>query len=170
MLNKLMNIINGLEERDLMNGITEEDINELGFILIRNSYLLSMYNMAIAGAFMANKELVGKDNIPMIVVDDYFYSLSDNAKAFIIGHELGHFHNEHEKQYESYVRKIDDEFEADEYGAKLVGYQSAIFAIEEIEDMFKDLYEGFEEEIKDTIDEFEIRIEKLLSKANTVTC
>lgn len=50
MLNKLMNIINGLEERDLMNGITEEDINELGFILIRNSYLLPMYNMAIAGA------------------------------------------------------------------------------------------------------------------------
>ena len=26
MLNKLMNMINRLEERDLMNGITEEDI------------------------------------------------------------------------------------------------------------------------------------------------
>ena len=170
MLNKLMSLISGLEERSLNEGITENDINELGFILIRNNSLLPMYNMSIAGAFMANKVLIGKDDVPMIVVDDYFYSLSDNTKAFIIGHELGHFQSNHEKQYGGYVRKMDDEFEADEYVAKIIGYQSAIFAIEELEDLFKDLYEGFEESIKATIDDFEIRIEKLLSKANTVLC
>ena len=170
MLNKLMSLINGLEERDLNEGITENDINELGFILIRNNSLLPMYNISIAGAFMANKEAIGRDDVPMIVVDDYFYSLSNNTKVFIIGHELGHFQSNHEKQYGGCVRKIDDEFEADEYGAKLVGYQSAIFAIEEMEDLFKNLFEGFEELIKGTINEFEIRIEKLLSKANITLC
>ena len=101
MLNKLMSLINGLEERDLNNGITENDINDLGFILIRNTDILNYYGMAIAGAFMANKEIVGKDNVPMIIVDETFYELSDNCKAFIIGHELGHFMNNHEQQTES---------------------------------------------------------------------
>ena len=166
MLNNLMNLINGLEERDLNNGLNENDINDLGFILIRNSVVLSYYGMTIAGAFMANKEIIGKDNIPMIIVDESFYELSDNCKAFIIGHELGHFMSNHEHQTEGYVRKINDEFEADEYGAKLVGKQSAVFALEEIEDKLIELYDDL---CKDSIDELEIRINKLLGK-EMVTC
>ena len=161
MLNKLMSLINGLEERDLNNGLNENDINELGFILIRNTDILSYYGMAIAGAFMANKEIVGKDNIPMIIVDEIFYELSDNCKAFIIGHELGHFMSNHKQQTEGYVRKIDDEFEADEYSAKLVGKQSAVFAMEEMEDKLIELYDDL---CQDSIDELEIRINKLLGK------
>ena len=166
MLNNLMNLINGLEERDLNNGLNENDINDLGFILIRNSVVLSYYGMTIAGAFMANKEIVGKDNIPMIVVDETFYELSDNCKAFIIGHELGHFMSNHGQQTGSYVRKIDDEFEADEYGVKLVGTQSAVFALEEIEDKLIELYDDL---CQASIDELEIRINKLLGK-ETTTC
>ena len=98
MLNKLMSIINGLEERDLNDGLTENDINELGFVLIRNSEILGYYGTIIAGAFYANEEMIGRDDVPMIIVDNEFYELSDNCKAFIIGHELGHFANEHEKQ------------------------------------------------------------------------
>ena len=165
MLNKLMSLINGLEERDLNNGLTENDINELGFILIRNSEILGYYGMAIAGAFMANKELVNRDNVPMIIVDDIFYELSDNCKAFIIGHELGHF-MKHEQQTEGYVRKINDEFEADEYGAELVGTQSAVFALEEMEDKLIELYDDL---CKDSVDELELRINKLLGR-EMVTC
>lgn len=165
MLNKLMNLINGLEERDFNNGLTKNDINDLGFILIRNSFLLSCYGMEITGAFMANKEIVGKDNIPMIVVDETFYELSDNCKAFIIAHELGHFISS-QPQTEGYVRKIDDEFEADEHGAKLVGKQSAVFALEEIEDKLIELYSDL---CQASIDELEIRINKLLGKEIT-TC
>ena len=166
MLNKLMSIINGLEERDLNNGLTENDINELGFVLIRNNEILGYYGTTIAGAFMANKEIIGKDNVPMIIVDEIFYELSDNCKAFIIGHELGHFMSNHEQQTEGYVRKIDDEFEADEYGAKLVGTQSAVFALEEMEDKLIELYDDL---CKDSIDELELRINKILGK-EMVTC
>lgn len=166
MLNKLMSLINGLEERDLNNGLNENDINDLGFILIRNNELLSYYGVAIAGAFIANKEIVGKDNIPMIIVDEYFYELSDNCKVFTIGHELGHFMSNHEHQTEGYVRKINDEFEADEYGVKLVGTQSAVFALEEIEDKLIELYGDL---CQASIDELEIRINKLLGK-EMVTC
>lgn len=55
MLNKLMDMINGLKERDLMDGITANDINELGFVLLRNNFILSMYGMAIGGLFIANE-------------------------------------------------------------------------------------------------------------------
>lgn len=161
MLNKLMSLINGLEERDSNNGLNENDINDLGFILIRNSELLSYYGTVIAGAFMANKEIVGRDNVPMIVVDEIFYELSDNCKAFIIGHELGHFMSNHEQQTEGYIRKLDDEFEADEYGAKLVGKQSAVFAMEEMEDKLIELYDDL---CQAAIDELEVRINKLLGK------
>ena len=166
MLNKLMSLINGLEERDSNIGLNENDINDLGFILIRNNEILSYYGMAISGAFMANKEVVGKNNIPMIIVDETFYELSDNCKVFIIGHELGHFMSNHEQQTEGYVRKIDDEFEADEYGVKLVGKQSAVFAMEEMEDKLIELYDDL---CQSAIDELEVRINKLLGK-EMVTC
>ena len=166
MLNKLMSIINGLEERDLNNGLTENDINELGFVLIRNSEILGYYGTIIAGAFYANEEMVGRDDVPMIIVDNEFYELSDNCKAFIIGHELGHFANEHEKQYDGYVRKINDEFEADNYGAKIVGTQSAVFAMEELEDKLIEVYDDL---CQVAVDELEIRINKLLGK-EMVTC
>jgi hypothetical protein len=72
----------------------------------------------------------------------------------------------HEQQTEDYVRKINDEFEADEYGAKLVGKQSAVFAMEEMEDKLIELYDDL---CQSSIDELEIRINKLLGK-EMVTC
>ena len=171
MLNRMINMINGLKERDLNEGINVNDINEFGFILIRNSFILNYYGMAIAGAFIADKETIGKDNVPMIIVDDNFYEMSDNGKAFVIAHELGHFQSNHQQQVGGYERKINDEFEADECGAKLVGYQSAVFALEELEEKILEVYEFCDKElVQQSVDEIELRIENLLNKSNIVTC
>ena len=165
MLNNLMDMINGLKERDLMDGITANDINELGFVLIRNNFILSMYGMAIGGLFIANEEMVGKPNIPMIIVDDVFYEFSKNSRSFIIAHELGH--RQHEVQTEGYVRKINDEFEADEYSAKLVGIDNAIKALNDIKQTLMKKY--FMEATDEGIKEIDIRIENLINKF-MVTC
>ena len=100
-------------------------------------------------------------------MDCVFDELSDNAKRFIIGHEIGHYMYHKEKVINpNYVRDINDEFEADEYSASKVGQQSAIFALEEIQDKLDEISCGVNTA---GINEIEIRINKLLGK-EMVTC
>lgn len=162
MLNKLNNMISGLKERDLENNmINENDINEFGFVLVKSEAVLNYYGMAIAGMFIANEEAVKKANVPMIIVDDIFTNLSESTRIFILGHELGHL--QHEVQIGQYVRKINDEFEADEYGAKLVGTENAINALNDMKNTLMDSY--FLDEEDEPIAEINIRIENLRNKS-----
>lgn len=162
MLNKLNNMINGLEERDLENNmINENDINEFGFVLVKSEAVLSYYGMAIAGMFIANEEAVKKANVPMIIVDDIFTNLSESTRLFILGHELGHL--QHEAQIGQYVRKLNDEFEADEHGAKLVGTENAINALNDMKRVLMEDY--FLEEEDEPIVEINTRIENLRNKS-----
>ena len=165
MLNNLMNIINGLEIRDMNKGITPADINEYNLVTIRSNDILGMYGMAVAGMFLANPCMVGKENVHMIILDDTFYEFSESTKSFIIAHELGHI--QHEPQYDGYVRKIKDEFEADEHAAKLIGVDNTIKALEDLKDMFINDY--FCEEDDDCVIEINARIENILNK-NMVLC
>jgi len=89
MLNNLMNIINGLETRvfvDENDAITDKDINEYGYVTIRNNELLMYNGLAIAMAGFLQFD--NMDNyVPMIVVDDRFMEMSENGRKFTIAHE-----------------------------------------------------------------------------------
>ena len=172
MLNNLMNIINGLETRvfiDENDAITDKDINEYGYVTIRNNELLMFNGLAIAMAGFLQFD--NMDNyVPMIVVDDRFMEMSENGRKFTIAHELGHFnlHATEDRLFnEEYVRDINDEFEADEYAAKQMGYQSAIFALEELQEVLDKTSNG---ENVEGIQEMEIRIQHLFDICNGVTC
>lgn len=165
MLNNLMNIINGLEEFDVSDTISAEDINEFGLITMRSNDILGLYGMVIAGMFAADEQVVGKENVRIIIVDDNFYELKEETKKFIIGHELGH--SQHEVQIGQYIRKINDEFEADEYAAKLIGLDASINALKEMKQLLIDDY--FCNETDENIVEIDIRIENLMNKF-MVTC
>ena len=66
-------------------------------------------------------------------MDAEFDELSEETQRFIVGHELGHYKYHQEKVTNpEYVRDINDEFEADEYAASIVGFENAIKGLEEI--------------------------------------
>lgn len=166
MLNLVNGIINDMEYRDIYdasNPITINDVNENGFICLRNDELLDMYGIAIAGMLLLNFD---GQYVPMIVTTTEFFELSENAQRFIIAHEVGHY-NMHVNQIldPEYVRDIKHEFQADEFGAKAVGYQSAVFALEELQDKLDEMSCGLN---KIGMDEVETRIENILNKANAV--
>lgn len=172
MLKNIVKLINGLEYRKLeteADAITDADINEFGMVIIRNNELLAVNGLAIAMAGMLQFD--NKENyVPMIVVDDRFMEMSDNGKMFTIAHEMGHFnlHATEEKMFNTeYTRDINDEFEADEYAAKQIGYQSAIFGLEELQEVLDIDSNG---ENVEGIEEMEIRINHLFDICNTVTC
>lgn len=172
MLNNLMNIINGLETRvfvDESDCITTNDINEYGFVTIRNNELLMFNGVAIAMALFLKFDNI--DNyVPMIVVDDGFMCLSENCRKFVIGHELGHLnlHATKDKLFNiEYVRNINDEFEADEYVAKQIGYPEAIVALKELQEVLDKTSNG---QNVAGIQEVEIRMRNLIYKCNSVTC
>ena len=118
MLNKLMGLINNVEEISLeqmqeTNYFVKENVNELGFILIKNPELLGYYGLAITGLMFLQIE--GIDNyVPGLIMDAEFDELSEETQRFIVGHELGHYKYHQEKVTNpEYVRDINDEYEAD---------------------------------------------------------
>lgn len=171
MLNNIMNRIESLREMSLAeiietNYFVKENINDLGFMFIRNSELLGCYGIAITGLVLLTIEGVD-DYVPAIIMDNDFEELSDNTKRFIIAHELGHYNHHISKiTNPNYVRDINDEFEADEYAASKVGFQSAVFALEELQDKLDEISCGMNIA---GIEEVEKRIENILSKS-MVTC
>ena len=172
MLNKLMNIINGLEERifvDENDAITDKDINECGYVTIRNNELLMYNGLAIAMAGFLQFDNI-ENYVPMIVVDDNFMKLSENGRRFTIAHEMGHFelHATEDKLFNTeYVRNINDEFEADEFAARQMGFQSAIFALEELQEILDVTSDGMNVE---GIEEMEKRIEHLFKRTSCKFC
>lgn len=80
MLNNLMNKINGLEEFDVSDTISAEDINEFGLITMRSNDILGLYGMVIAGMFAADEQVVGKENVRIIIVDIISMNLKKKLK------------------------------------------------------------------------------------------
>jgi len=79
----------------------------------------------------------------VIVVDDHFFKLSENAQRFVIAHEAGHLYHEHFKRQMTDNRErgrlikegkvYEGEIEADAYAQQLVGYWNAVWALEELQ-------------------------------------
>ena len=166
MLNKLMERINNvemisMEEMRETNYFVKENINDLGLILIKNPDLLGWYGLSITGLMFLTID--GVDNyVPGLVMDAEFEKLSETTQRFIIGHELGHYKYHQSKVTKpGYVRDINDEFEADEYAANIVGLEIAINALEELKDK---LYEVSCGTNTIGINEMETRIENLMNK------
>lgn len=155
MLNYLMNITNGLEERDLYVPFTKNDINELGIIIIKSYDLLGMSGLNIAGLFRPFIEDINKD-IPMIVIDGEFEELTESTQQFVLLHEIGHINYHLDKAEIEKTRDINDEFEADEYAVKIIGKENSIKALEEL----KEMMDGFDERC---INELDMRIQFILN-------
>lgn len=92
------------------------------------------------GAFMACLIISPEKNY-VVVIDDLFKELSLNAKQYVLGHELGHYNLGHLKKFEDpnytideteSLNKIELEYAADEYAAKMFGYTNAVKAIDEV--------------------------------------
>ena len=92
------------------------------------------------GAFMACLMISPERNY-VVIIDDLFKELSLNAKQYVLGHELGHHNLGHLKKFEDpnysidkteNLNKIELEYAADEYAAKMFGYLNAVKAIDEI--------------------------------------
>lgn len=167
MLNKLMSKINNLEETMFDDNFDyEKEISECGILLVKNYDILSSFNIAMIGIFFVDFKN-DKNFVPMIVVDGDFMELSDMTKRFLIGHELGHYEKHMNKIIKpGYIRNLNDEFEADENGAEMVGLENAIEALEELKDKLNEISFGTNLE---GIAEVDLRIENLVNKL-MVTC
>ena len=166
MLNKLMERINNvemisLEQMQETNYFVKENINDLGFILIKNPELLGYYGLAITGLMFLNIEGV-EGYVPGLIMDAEFEELSEATQRFIVGHELGHYKYHQEKVVNpEYTRDINDEFEADEYAANIIGFENAIKGLEEIKDKLDEVSCGMN---VTGMAEIDIRIENLMNK------
>ena len=92
------------------------------------------------GAFMACLMISPERNY-VVIIDDLFKELSLNAKQYVLGHELGHYNLGHLKKFEDpkynldeteSLNKIELEYAADDYAAKMFGYANAVKAIDEV--------------------------------------
>lgn len=166
MLNRLMERINNVEMitmEQLMETeyFVKENINDLGFILIKNPELLGYYGLAITGLMFL--QIDGIDNyVPGLVMDAEFDELSEETQRFIVGHELGHYKYHQEKVTNpEYIRDTNDEYEADEYAASIVGFENAIKGLEEIKAKLDEVSCGMNVA---GMNETDKRIENLMNK------
>ena len=144
MLNNLVNIISGLEDIDLdtllqSNYFTKEKINEMGYITIKCSELISCYGFAVSALLLLDLQDVDC-YVPAILVDSNFDELTFDSKRFMVAHELGHYEKHSEKVVNpDYVRDINDEYEADEYAAEMIGYELAIKGLEDVKHILDEM-------------------------------
>lgn len=90
-MNKVEERINnlGLEIEETLNNFSIEEVMEIeGIKVYHSNELAKIYNCF--GACITINNLYYK---PHIIVDDIFMNLSDNAKTFVLLHEVGHFVN-----------------------------------------------------------------------------
>ena len=112
------------------------DINGEGIIIKKSDRFVKQHKGVYAmGAYSSFKDSFGKDvNIPVVVTDDLYDKLSDNAKRFIILHERGHFIHHFDKIVFqlNYRRNLEDEFKADEFAIEELGVDKVIEALSEM--------------------------------------
>jgi len=156
MLNNILNNVENMMEQETQ--VTVNDINEMGFIFIKSTDIISSCGYLIACMTIARFE---EDvEAPVVIIDYNFEDLSKNAQAFMIYHELGHYALQRDKlvNIEGVYRDINDEFEADEYAMAQIGCDNAIAAMEEMLEMMDELSFGLNEL---GMEEVRIRIDNL---------
>lgn len=109
-----------------------DEINAEGYIMRKNTMGLAYCGISIAGMQLIQ---FGVNYVPCVLVDDLFYKMSKETQDFIVQHELGHFTHHQNQLLYGYERNDKMEQEADEYAAQIVGYDTAIEALEEIKDI-----------------------------------
>ena len=165
MFNGIMNLMNSLEARyyvDINDCIIDHTENEYDILLAIDPMVLSITGLAVAAGGVLHYP---EKQVTSIIVDDNYLSMSENGKRFTIAHELGHIVCQIEKfRSGSYVRDINDEFEADEYALEQVGLEVALEGLNEIRSILEDNFVP-----EENINEIDIRIENLINKS-MVTC
>lgn len=166
MLNNLVNTISGLEDISLeslseVNYFTKERINEMGCIILKSSELVGYFGFTISALMMLNIE--GVDHyVPGIIVDDVFDEITFDSKKFMIAHELGHYEKHIGKVVKpDYVRVINDEYEADEFSAEMIGYEKAIKSLEDVKNVIDEISCGTNIL---AMEELDLRINNLINK------
>ena len=161
MLNNILNNVENMMEQETQ--VTANDINEMGFVFIKSTDIISSCGYLIVCMTIAQFE---EENIeaPVVIIDYNFEDLSKNAQAFMIYHELGHYKLQRDKivSMTGVYRDINDEFEADEYAMKQLGHENAVAAMEEMLAMMDELSFGMNEI---GMEEVRVRIENLNKKA-----
>lgn len=138
---------------------SKEEITNRGFIIRKNTMMLSMAGIGIAGLQIVNFSDIGE--VPCIIYDDRFMLLNEESRNFVIYHELGHFQLQRDILLEGLVgRKIEFEYEADKYAADVVGKDIALQALKDIKEL---IYVSSFGKEKKGIDELNRRIEYIMS-------
>lgn len=112
------------------------EINSEGIIIKKSDRFVKHYKALYAmGAYTKFKDIHGNDVTILVVVTDNLYDkLSDNAKRFIILHERGHFFHQFDKivLQKKYKRYLEYEFKADEFAIDELGTDKVIEALNEL--------------------------------------
>lgn len=112
------------------------EINSEGIIIKKSDRFVKQYKVLYAmGAYTKFKDIHGNDVTILVVVTDNLYDkLSDNAKRFIILHERGHFFHQFDKivLQKNYKRYLEYEFKADEFAIDELGTDKVIEALNEL--------------------------------------
>ena len=146
------------ENNNLM--FTGFDINSEGYIIRQNS----MQVICVLKSTFCYCSKVTFENgyeVPLLIHDGFFRTLSEDTKRFIIQHELGHYNLQPEIFESEQKRNINLEYEADEYAMNKVGKEIAIKAINELKETAIAMNFGFKNK---AIKEIELRIENLMNK------
>lgn len=136
MVNRILDNMDSLKvvsSDEELNSIGADYLNELGFIFVRRSMYCEWMQFHPICCMSVNKYKVNgsEDYYPIVIVDDHFMMLDRNAQIFYLLHELGHYYTQlFDIVYGSNERKIEDEYEADEFAMFILGKKNSIKAIE----------------------------------------
>lgn len=140
MLNKIKNIVKGIKLNiKVAKGIASDNMPTKIYRLEMISadgviYEYSPATLAVSGVSICGTQPIQFTNgllVQRIIYDDLYDELSEDTKQFIVEHEKGHFDLKHDGS----VRRIEDEYAADEYAALIVGKENAIKALKEMAEL-----------------------------------
>lgn len=162
MLNYIMNKCEELVDEITLNNFKLNEVNDYGFILRKNSFVLEINNITAIGMTIA--QFTSTVHFPVIIIDQNFIEMKPLEKEFFIHHELGHWFTQKDQILSGdSTRRIEDEYEADEYAAEQIGYEKAIEALKSTIETMEEL------EANADLNELQMRIENLINK-NIITC
>ena len=137
MINRLLDNMDTLKVvscDEELNAIGADYLNDLGFIFVRRSMKCKWMQFSPICCMTVNKYKVNgsEDYYPVVIVDDHFMMFDRNTQIFYLLHELGHYYTQlFDIVYNTeYSRKIEDEYEADEFAMFILGQKESIKALE----------------------------------------
>jgi len=161
MYKNIMNLMNSLEERyhkDITDNTIENTENEFNILLAIDPITIACSGLSIAAGGVLHFE---NEKVPAIMVDHIYLNMNKSDKSFIIAHELGHLVCQLDKfKATGYTRNIEDEFEADEYALRQVGFKTTIKALINVTGILANNYAS-----KEQLNEMKLRIKNIINKS-----